>query len=558
MMPTRSSAEIERIGMEIFSHWASTDFMTASLRGDIPQRIGSPLQCDSDRSASLASGWAARLDAIAPGVSDRTTELTRRYLRFEAGKLAQAAGLHRFDLAITPYRIGFTLAEAHRHLKSFAFDSATDLERYLTLVHQYHRYLANTLSNLREQAAQGIVVPASALARCLTGIEGLASGVVQNVGVEPGRLTLIDPARQAVFRSHLQHGLEQIRSAFAALIAYIAQEYADRAPSRMGLCHYPGGSGAYEKLIHHHTTLALGADEVHRRGAELVREIEESMALVRAELGFRGAAAEFLQWLQSNRRLYCEDATEMGARYLELMRRCEAVLPKAFGTLRFPPYAVKRLAPEAEGGMTYGYYQPAGAGDNSAGAYVYNASHLEQRSMISAAAVIYHELVPGHHLHLSTEMGNTARPLFRRIPTITAFSEGWAEYAADLGFELGLYEDPYDRYGRYLMQAFTAARLVVDTGLNALGWTEERAREYLREHTAQSSAEIESEVPRYACSMPGQALAYAPGRIHLWKLRRAAEQRMGPRFDLPRFHQVILEGGSLPLADLGFSIEQCE
>jgi len=554
----QSSGEIERIGMEIFSHWASIDLLTASLSGDITQRIGSPLQCDSDHSASLASGWAARLDAIAPGVLDRTTELTRRYLRFEAGKLAQAADLHRFDLAITPYRIGFILAETHRHLKSFAFDRATDLERYLTLVHQYHRYLANTLSNLREQAAQGIVVPASALARCLTGIDGLALGVVQNVGVASERLARIDHAQQSAFRSHLQRCLERIRKAFAALIDYIAHEYAGRAPSRMGLCHYPGGSGAYEKLIHQHTTFALDADEVHRRGLELVREIEASMARVRAELGFRGTAAEFLQRLQSNRRLYCEDATEMGARYLELMRRCEAVLPKAFGILRFPPYAVKRLAPEAEGGMTYGYYQPAGAGDNGAGAYVYNASHLEQRSMISAAAVIYHELVPGHHLHLSTEIGNTARPLFRRVPTITAFSEGWAEYAADLGFELGLYEDPYDRYGRYLMQVFTAARLVVDTGLNALGWTGERARDYLHEHTAQSPAEIESEIPRYACSMPGQALAYAPGRIHLWKLRRAAEQRMGSRFDLPWFHQVILEVGSLPLADLGFSIEQCK
>jgi len=176
--------------------------------------------------------------------------------------------------------------------------------------------------------------------------------------------------------------------------------------------------------------------------------------------------------------------------------------------------------------------------------------------MISAAAVIYHELVPGHHLHLSTEMGNRNRPLVRRLPTITAFSEGWAEYAADLGFELGLYEDPYDRYGRHLLQAFMAARLVVDSGLNAFGWTEERARDYMREHTAQSSAEIESEIPRYGCSMPGQALAYAPGRVHIWEVRRAAEQRMGSRFQLPEFHKEILEGGSLPLMDLSFSIDQ--
>jgi uncharacterized protein (DUF885 family) len=552
---TEQSREIDRIGTEIFSHWASMDLTTAALIGGITERIGSPLQSDSDHTASRASDWAARLDAIAPAVSDHTTELTRRYLRFEVDKLLQASDLHRFDLQITPYRIGFTLAEVHRHLKSFALASAPDLERYLTLVRQYHRFLANTLSNLQEQAAQEIIVPASALARCLAGIEGLASGVVRNVGVEPERLTRIPYAQQTLFLSHLEHCLDEIRGAFAHLLAYIADEYTRGAPSRMGLCQYVGGSRAYEKLIYHHTTFAMGADEVHRRGSELVREIEDNMAAVRADLRFSGSASEFLQQLQSNRRLYCEDATEMGDRYLELMSRCEAVMPKAFGALALPPYAVKRLPPEAEGGMTYGYYQPAGTGADSVGSYVYNASNLEQRSMIGAAALIYHELVPGHHLHLSAEMGNVRRPPYRRMPTITAFSEGWAEYASDLGFELGLYEDPYDRYGRYLMQAFTASRLVVDTGLNAFGWTEERASQYMRDHTAQSPTEIESEIPRYACSMPGQALAYAPGRIHIWEVRRAAEQRMGSRFELPDFHQVILDGGSLPLTDLSFAID---
>jgi len=554
--PTEQSAKIDRIGSEIFSHWSSMDLMTASLAGGITERIGSPLQSDSERTASMASGWATRLNAIAPGALDRATELTRRYLRFEVEKMIQASDLHRFDLQITPYRIGFTLAEAHRHFKSSALDSAAGLERYLTLARQYHRFLADTLSNLREQAAQGIVVPASAIPRCLDGIKGLAAGSFQNIGVELERLERIAHAQQTAFLSHLQHWLFEIRAAFAELIAYIEDDYARLAPVRMGLCQYVGGANAYEKLIYHHMTLPLEAEEVHRRGLDLVREIEENMASVRADLGFSGTAPEFLQQLQSDRRLYCQSAAEMGDRYLELTRRCETVMPKAFGKQTFPAYAVKRLPPEAEGGMTYGYYQPAGTGRDDVGAYIYNASNLDQRSTTSAAAVIYHELIPGHHLQLSTEMGDAGRPLFRRIPTITAFSEGWAEYASDLGFELGLYQDPYDRYGRHLLQVFMASRLVVDTGLNAFGWTEERAREYLREHTGQSSAEIESEIPRYACSMPGQALAYAPGRIHIWEARRAAEGRLGSRFELPEFHKVILEGGSLPLMDLSFSIEQ--
>jgi uncharacterized protein (DUF885 family) len=152
-------------------------------------------------------------------------------------------------------------------------------------------------------------------------------------------------------------------------------------------------------------------------------------------------------------------------------------------------------------------------------------------------------------------MTDSSRPLVRRLPTITAFSEGWAEYAADLGFELGLYEDPYDRYGRYINQVFLASRLVVDTGLNSLGWSYERARRYLLDHTAQSPTEIDTELVRYATALPGQALAYALGREQFWQIRRAAESQLSARFDLTRFHDVVLDGGSLPLPDLAFSVQ---
>jgi len=360
MSSSQPGAEIDRIGSELFSHWAAADLMTASMAGGITERIGAPLQSDSDLTTSKALGWAARLDAIAPGALDRTTELTRRYLRFEVGKLLQSSDLHRFDLQITPYRIGFTLAEVHRHLKSWTLDSATDCERHLTLARQYQRFLADTLRNLREQASQGIVVPASALPGCLAGIKGLSAGVAQNLGVEPDRLTRILHAERTIFSLQLQQCLEDVHRAFADLITYIKTDYARVAPTRLGLCQYQGGVEAYEKLIHQHTTLTWGADEVHRRGSALVREIEENMAFVRADLGFKGSATDFIQQLQSNRRLYCGSATEMAERYLELMKKCEAVMPKAFGAQTFPPYEVKRLPPEAEGGMTYGYYKPAG------------------------------------------------------------------------------------------------------------------------------------------------------------------------------------------------------
>jgi uncharacterized protein (DUF885 family) len=555
MDATPAEREISQLGEELFAFWASSDLTAASMIGRVTDRIGAPLQSDSDRATSKARTWAARLDSIPLAGLSRASELTRRYLRFEVQKLVEAAELHRFNLLITPYHIGSTLGEAHRHLQALRFGKAADIERYEALLVQYRVFVAGALRNLREQAASGIVVPASALSGCVGIVKGLSNSFGKYLRVAPERFARITNAQRAAFSAHVDRVIEEIRSAFTELCAYVEGDYARQAPERAGLSHYPGGQGAYEKLIWHYSSLQLSAEEVHRRGLDLVAEIEASMACARSQIGFTGSAREFLEHIKADSRFYCRTPEEVGELYLRLLRKFEAVMPQAFGGLKFAPYGVKRLPPEAEGGMTFGYYQPPPAKGERVGYYVYNASNLDQRPVFGAASLIYHELVPGHHLHVSTEMGDETRPPVRRLPTISAFAEGWAEYAADLGFELGLYEDPYDRYGRYLLQAFTASRLVVDTGLNALGWTLQRAREYLFEHSAQSAAEIESEVLRYASGMPGQALAYALGRRHFWQVRQDVERRLGASFDLPAFHEAIIEAGTLPLPDLTFSIE---
>jgi uncharacterized protein (DUF885 family) len=556
IVKSAAETEVELIGSELFAFWASMSLMAAAMASVMPERVGSPLQSDSELAASKARGWLARLDAVDAQVLPRPAELTRRFLRFEAGKIAEAGALHRFDLQITPYRIGLTLTEVHRHFESCVFNGTDDLDRYVTLLQQYRTFLTGTLQNLREQAAMGIVVPASALPGCVGVVKGLSASIAHYARVAPARLTRISKLESAAFLDRVEKTLAEVGTAFGALSSYIEGDYAQQAPQSVGLSHYPGGRGAYETLIRHHMTLALTAEQVHQRGIELVREIEEDMASVRGALGFKGTGREFLDRVKADSRFYCSTPEAVGELYLRLMRKGEAVMPKAFGSRTFPPFGVKRLPPESEAGMTFGFYQPPVAGGEQVGYYMYNGSNLDQRPTIGAASLIYHELVPGHHLHVSTEMGNTARPLVRRFPSITAFNEGWAEYAADLGFELGLYDDPYDRYGRHLFQVFLASRLVVDTGLNAFGWSLQQAREYLLEHTAQSPTEIESEILRYASGMPGQGLAYAPGRKHFWQARRSAEQKLGARFDLPAFHEAILDGGSLPLEDLTFSLEQ--
>ncbi len=547
--------EVERLGEALFSFWARTEFLAASMLGCATQRIGSPLQSDSDETSTEARRWLLRLDAVDEGRLPRSAELTRRFIRFELSKLVEAADLHRFDLQLTPYRIGMTLAEVHRFAQLFVFRQAADLERYCDILQQYSRFLAGSLQNLREQVRQGIAVPESVRPACVQTLQALAVSCERYLQVWPERLSRIQQPCHGRFQKEVERVITEVRQRFFELCGGLQTEGGRGAPLSGGLLHYPGGAQAYEMLIRHHTTLPMSADEAHRRGLELVRETEEEMARLRGQLGFRGSGRAFLARIREDPCFYCATPEALGDLYLRLMRKAEGMLSAAFGRQSFPPYGLKRLPAEAEGGLTFGYYQPPDVGGGEIGSYLYNASNLAQRLTIGAASLIYHELIPGHHLHLATEMGNIDRPMVRRYPTITAFNEGWAEYAADLGFEFGLYEDPYHRYGRYLMQMLMASRLVVDSGLNACGWSFERARGYLLEHTAQSANEVDSEVARYATAIPGQALAYAIGRKHFWGARRLAVARLGTRFNLPDFHRAVLDAGSLPLKDMLFGVE---
>ena len=206
--------------------------------------------------------------------------------------------------------------------------------------------------------------------------------------------------------------------------------------------------------------------------------------------------------------------------------------------------------------MSYGYYE-APTASKPTGRYRYNGSSLDTRSQLSAAALIYHELVPGHHFHLARQYENTELPIIRRVAIDnSAFNEGWAEYASGLAGEMGLYDDVYDLYGRLMHERFIAQRLVTDTGLNAFGWTLERAGEFMRANTLESPTQIATETLRYSTDLPAQALAYRMGYLKFKELRERAQHRLGARFDIRDFHEATLREGALPLKVLERHIDR--
>jgi uncharacterized protein (DUF885 family) len=333
----------------------------------------------------------------------------------------------------------------------------------------------------------------------------------------------------------------RLAAAYRRLLAGLETDASDGGDG-VGIGQYPGGGECYAGLIRLHTGLDLTAEKVHAIG---LAEVERITERIRGELGITDEAG-FRRTLAADPRMYATSPAEVERLYQGHIDRLLPHLPRYFARLPDAPFRVRPLE-AALRGLTYGYYEPPGA--DGIGYYHYNVADLPNRPLLHAAGIVYHEGMPGHHLQICRLAENTAlHPIRRHTTELRTFAtngylEGWAEYAAGLCEEIGLYTTTFDRYGRLSQERFLAARLVVDTGLNVLGWDRDRAAAYLRVNGFMSDSEIGTELLRYAVDDPGQALAYHLGHWHLRELRGTG--------DIRQFHEAVLAEGPLPLALLG-------
>ncbi|WP_407652790.1 DUF885 domain-containing protein [Amycolatopsis cynarae] len=337
---------------------------------------------------------------------------------------------------------------------------------------------------------------------------------------------------------------------------FLATEVKPRAlpAERAGLCWQPGGEQRYQGLIRVHTTTGRGARELHDTGLELI----ESLAEEYRELGSRvfgtSELPEIFHRLRTDPALRWTSGEELLASARTAIRRAEEMAPRWFRTVPEQRCEV-RAVPEsdADGGTIAYYIEPALDGSRP-GTYYANTFQAEQRFRHTAEAIAYHEAVPGHHFQISLAQGLSGLPLLRRIADVNAFVEGWGLYAERLADEMGLYTSDLARLGMLTQDSMRAGRLVVDTGLHALGWSRQQAVDYLTDHTPMAPMEIEAEIDRYA-GCPGQALSYMVGRLEIQRIRGEAERALGGKFDIRDFHDVVLGGGNLPLSVLGTVVE---
>lgn len=536
--------------------WADT------LQQSTEQRLtqGLPISSFEDlsieqyhRQLEKQAEWRARLADIDVGRISTEDRLTHEILAFQLKDVGADDADYWLRFDVTPYVGGYLFQFPQQALAGFAFDTNEDTGRYLALVEDYARLLGQMLDKVHGQMERGIYLPKPALPATRATWEGLKQ---VPVGVEEERLAGLSPDEQKAFQQKLDTTIDQlVRPGFEDLLAALGDDYESRAPKNVGLGQYPNGLDVYNRRIRAETTLELKAKEIHQIGLQSTSRILEEMQKIQRQLGYSGTTREFNQQLRQDPRFHASSPEEVEARYQDFIARIEPRLAEYFNTMPAAPYGVKRLPLAAEAGMTFGYYNPPTA-TIPAGIYYYNGSSLQDRSLLSAGALIYHELLPGHHFQVALQMENTELQPFRRNYWTSAYTEGWAEYAAGVALEMGMYTDPLELYGAYLSQMFLACRLVVDTGMNALGWSMEEARTFMRERVSFSDQEIESELLRYSTSIPAQALAYRLGHEELNRLRALAQARLGDAFNYGDFHDLILLHGSLPLEVLGQQVDR--
>ncbi|HYD83162.1 MAG TPA: DUF885 domain-containing protein, partial [Opitutus sp.] len=334
----------------------------------------------------------------------------------------------------------------------------------------------------------------------------------------------------------------------------LVEHYIPAARETTAAVDLPDGEAWYRHQIKVMTSTELDARQIHEIGLAEVARIRAEMERVKTESGFEGTLEAFFVHLRTAPEFYFTDAEELVRAYRDIAKRADPLLIKFFKTLPRTPYGVLPVPSYAEQSQTTAYYYPGSPEAGRPGYFFANTYALHTRPKWEMEALTLHEAVPGHHLQIALAQELPNVPEFRKWGGYTAFVEGWGLYAEHLGEEMGFYADPYSKFGQLTYEMWRAVRLVVDTGLHALGWTREEAIEYFAKNASKSEHDIVVEIDRYLV-WPGQALAYKLGELKIKELRARATKELGAKFDVREFHDEVLRHGAVPLSVLEDNID---
>lgn len=424
-----------------------------------------------------------------------------------------------------------------------------DYENYIARLRDVRRYFAENIANMHEGMRDGFTLPSAIL-------DGVSKSLVTQQYKEPEKMPLwgpfakFSPAVPESERARLAAAgkaalADSVIPAYADFQKFFETEYRPAARKTIDAYSLPDGRAYYTDLVRYFTTLPDATPEqIHDIGLKEVARIRTRMDAIIREVKFDGDFADFIQYLRTDKQFYPQSPEQLLREAAWIAKEIDGKLPEYFGRLPRMPYGVKPVPEAIAPNYTAGRYNPGPIG--AAGEYWVNTYALNTRPLYVLPSLTLHEAVPGHHLQGAIARELTGVPAFRLNFYPHAFGEGWALYTEKLGEEMGVYHTPYQRFGRLTYEMWRACRLVVDTGMHAMGWTREQALDYLGSNTALSTHEVRTEVDRYI-AWPGQALAYKMGELKILELRAKAEAALGPKFDIKAFHDAILESGGVTL-----------
>jgi prolyl oligopeptidase len=489
----------------------------------------------------------AKLDAIEPTQLPSADRLNYVLFRKE---IAEGIEQYPFRWHLVPLNQREGIQDESQVADAIIFQTVKDYEDWIARLQSFPTYLDQTIELMRAGAKERIIQPKVVMRRLPDQIrKQIVADPDQSVYYKPLKSFPADipAAEQERLKSAAAAAIQgQIVPAYEKFANFFDKEYFPACLDEVGVSQFPRGQEFYALRCRVFTTTNLTPDEIHAIGLKEVARIRAEMEQIVREVKFEGSFQEFLVHLRTDKEFYYDDPRDLMNGYLALCKRVDPQLTKLFRNLPRIPYGLEPIPEHIAPDTTAAYYRQPSADGTRAGTYFVNLYRPEMRPKYEMEALSLHEAVPGHHLQLALQAELGELPPFRRYGGFTAYIEGWALYAESLGDQLGCYQDPYSKFGQLTYEMWRAVRLVVDTGMHSKGWTREQAIEFFRENTAKTELDIVNEVDRYI-SWPGQALAYKIGELKIKELRDRSKAKLGDKFDIREFHDVILRQGAVPL-----------
>jgi uncharacterized protein (DUF885 family) len=510
---------------------------------------------DGERAAAQAQLDA--LHALDRGALSPVNRIAYRI--FELDREEQLRDLTPEMMALTVVRPVNHFSGFHTFYPTFAsgqgaapFNTIEDYENNLSRHREFLINLDLAIDRFREGMASGVVETQLTVSNVIDQLDTqLAMDVEESpyyapINSFPEDFSYEDKARlTAAYRA----ATEEIYAAYTRFRDFMRDEYLPVAREGVGLTHMQGGDMLYAQLVRDTTTLDVTPQYIHDLGLAEVARVTRGMEGVRDEVGFDGTLSEFFEFIRTDPQFKPESREALTEGYYAIGREVDGHIADYFSILPQSPLEIRPYEPFREQHEAGGSYQSGTPDGSRPGVFYFNAYNLPERLTPGMTTLYLHEGAPGHHFQISLARENEELPAFMRFGGNTAFVEGWALYAETLGYEMGFYEDPYQRFGTLNDEMLRAMRLVVDTGIHALGWTREQAIDYMLEHSGMTRTEVVSEVERYI-AIPSQAVAYKVGALTIQALRAQAEEALGDNFDILEFHNQVLNTGALPMAVL--------